>query len=522
MRVHVVVPEGFDNPGQPTGGNIYDRRVCAGLAEAGWEVLVATVAAAWPVPGSGARADLARIVSAIPDGETVLIDGLIASPTAAQLLPHTGRIRMTVLLHMPLAAAVDTHHDASAERSERAVLRAVAGVVVTSEWTRRQVLTRYPIPTCRVHVARPGVDRVAAPARPVRGHLICVGVLGRHKGQDLLVEALADLADRDWHCVLAGSPDRHPNFVEQLQTRITRLGYDHRVRLSGVLTGAALSHAYTTADLLVAPSRSETYGMTVTEALAHGLPVIAAAVGGLPEALGSTADGTPPGQLIPPGDLAALAAALRDWLGDERHRHRLRAAARQRRSTLRGWEQTTQEIANALTVRGSISPRPELTTILEGPMTIRTESRITIASSVREVWAYVCDVGRWPEWAPTVLEGRVRGGGPLQPGSRVEQRAKLMLGLSRGRSQEVTVVEAPSSVAFAGPMGTSAARWGMELEPVDDKQTDAMMWIEVDLAGIMRAVPSRMLQGRIQRVSDVEMVAIKAAVESDTREGAES
>ena len=352
MRVHVVVPEGFDNPGQPTGGNIYDRRVCAGLAEAGWEVLVATVAAAWPVPGSGARADLARIVSAIPDGETVLIDGLIASPTAAQLLPHTGRIRMTVLLHMPLATVLDAHHDDSAERSERAVLRAAAGVVVTSEWTRRQVLTRYAIPACRVHVARPGVDRVAAPARPVRGHLICVGVLGRHKGQDLLVEALADLADRDWHCVLAGSLDRDPDFVEQLQTRITHLGYGHRVRLSGVLTGAALSHAYTTADLLVAPSRSETYGMTVTEALAHGLPVIAAAVGGLPEALGSTADGTRPGQLIPPGDPAALAAALGDWLGDERHRHRLRAAARQRRSTLRGWEQTTQEIANALTAHG--------------------------------------------------------------------------------------------------------------------------------------------------------------------------
>jgi len=349
VRVHVVVPEGFDNPGQPTGGNIYDRRVCAGLAEAGWEVLVATVAAAWPVPGSGARADLARIVSAIPDGETVLIDGLIASPTAAQLLPHTGRIRMTVLLHMPLATAVDTHHDASAERSEGVVLRAATGVVVTSEWTRRQVLTRYAIPACRVHVARPGVDRVAAPPRPVRGHLICVGVLGRHKGQDLLVEALADLADRDWRCVLAGSLDRDPDFVEQLQTRITRLGYDHRVRLSGVLIGAALSRAYTTADLLVAPSRSETYGMTVTEALAHGLPVIAAAVGGLPEALGSTADGTRPGQLIPPGDPAALAAALADWLGDERHRHRLRAAARQRRSTLCGWEQTTQEIVNALT-----------------------------------------------------------------------------------------------------------------------------------------------------------------------------
>jgi glycosyltransferase involved in cell wall biosynthesis len=358
VRVHVVAPEGFDHPGQPTGGNIYDRRVCAGLAEAGWDVLVTTVAAAWPVPDFGARADLARIVSAIPSGETVLIDGLIASPAAAQLLPHADRLRMTVLLHMPLAAAIGAQHDASAERSERVVLSAAAGVVVTSEWTRQQVLTRYAIPARQVHVARPGVDQVAAPARPVRGHLICVGVLGRHKGQDLLVEALADLAERDWHCVLAGPLDRDPDFVDQLQTRITRLGYGHRIRLTGVLTGAALNHAYTTADLLVAPSRSETYGMTVTEALAHGLPVIAAAVGGLPEALGSTANGTRPGRLVPPGDPAALAAALGDWLGDERHRHRLRAAARQRRSTLRGWEQTTQEIADALTAHGCRKPVP--------------------------------------------------------------------------------------------------------------------------------------------------------------------
>jgi hypothetical protein len=155
-------------------------------------------------------------------------------------------------------------------------------------------------------------------------------------------------------------------------------------------------------------------------------------------------------------------------------------------------------------------------------MTFRTESRITIASNVHEVWAYLCDVGRWPEWAPTVLEARIRGRGPLQPGSRVQQRAKLMFGLSRRRSQKVTVVEPPTSMAFAGPMGTSAARWGMELGPAGDGQTDAMMWIEVDLAGIMRAVPAGMLKGRIQRVSDIEMVAIRAAAESAAREGAMS
>jgi len=347
--VHVIFPAGFDDPGRPTGGNVYDRRVCAGLAGAGWDVRVTTVAPAWPVPDPAALAGLTRIVSGVPDGATVLIDGLIASPAAAQLLPHTGRVRMTVLLHMPLATAPGAHPGAGAQQSEKAVLRAASSVVATSEWTRQQVLRRYAIPARQVHVAWPGADRAAAPARPVRGRLLCVGVLSHHKGQDLLVEALAGLPERDWHCVLAGPLDRDPDFAGQLRARIASLGYGRRVRLTGVLTGAALSRAYTTADLLVAPSRSETYGMTVTEALAHGLPVLAAAAGGLPEALGFTAGGARPGQLVPPGDPAALAAALGDWLDDERHRHRLRAAAEQRRSALRGWDQTIREVAGALT-----------------------------------------------------------------------------------------------------------------------------------------------------------------------------
>src|SRR3954447_20886004 len=112
-------------------------------------------------------------------------------------------------------------------------------------------------------------------------------------------------------------------------------------------------------------------------------------------------------------------------------------------------------------------------------MALRTESRVTIAASVPQVWAYFCDVGRWPEWAPGVLECRVRGEAPLQPGSRVDQRAKGILGSTRDRSQNVTAVEAFRSMAFAGPMGPSAARWGMELDPMNERQTEAKMWIEV-------------------------------------------
>ncbi len=96
----------------------------------------------------------------------------------------------------------------------------------------------------------------------------------------------------------------------------------------------------------------------------------------------------------------------------------------------------------------------------------------------------------------------------------MEQRAKGLFGSSRYRAQNVTAVEAPHRVAFAGPMGTSAARWGMELEPAHDTQTEAKMWVEVDLKNVMRAIPGSVLNGRIRRVMDVEMAAIKAAVES--------
>ena len=215
---------------------------------------------------------------------------------------------------MPLATALDAPPEAQA--SERAVLHAAATVIVPSQWTRQQVLARFTLLPDRVHVAQPGVDP-AAEARSVPGPLICVGALARHKGQDLLIEALGGLPGLDWHCVLACLLDRDPDFVRHVRHLIARLDDSSRVQLPGVLTGTALRDLYATASLLVAPSRSETYGMTVTEALAHGVPVLAADVGGLPEALGTTPGGQRPGLLVPPGDPAALAAAVRDWLVDE-------------------------------------------------------------------------------------------------------------------------------------------------------------------------------------------------------------
>jgi glycosyltransferase involved in cell wall biosynthesis len=102
--------------------------------------------------------------------------------------------------------------------------------------------------------------------------------------------------------------------------------------------------------VLVHASHGESYGMVVTEALARGVPVIAAAVGGLPDALGHAPDGTRPGMLVPSGDVGALTGALRSWLTDASLRCQLRHAALTRRSTLPSCSVTAEQVAQVLTV----------------------------------------------------------------------------------------------------------------------------------------------------------------------------
>jgi glycosyltransferase involved in cell wall biosynthesis len=354
--VHVVVPDGIDDPARPSGGNAYDRRICDGLAEIGWSVYERAVPGEWPRPDAAACATLTAVIAGIPDGGVVLLDGLIASTAPGVLVPAAGRLRLVVLVHMPLgegaSGAQDGAFDAregAFDAREGAVLSAAAAVVTTSTWTRRWLLDHYGLPPDRVHVAEPGVDDAAlAPGTAAGGQLLCVAAVTPNKGHDVLLAALATLIDLSWRCLCIGSVDQDPGFVDRLGRQARDGGIGDRVSFTGPRTGADLDVAYAAADLLVLASHGETYAMVVTEALARGLPVVATDVGGLPEALGRGADGSQPGLLVPSDDSAALAAALRRWLDDAALRRRLRDAARERRASLSGWPATTLAIARAL------------------------------------------------------------------------------------------------------------------------------------------------------------------------------
>jgi glycosyltransferase involved in cell wall biosynthesis len=344
-EVHIVVPDGIDDPARPSGGNTYDRRVCEGLAAAGWSVRLHLVAGEWPHPDAAAHAALGAILGRLPDGAVVLLDGLVASTAPEVLVPAAARLRLVALVHMPLGCVPSAN---GARAREHAVLAAVRAVVTTSGWSRGALLDLYGLAPGRVHVAEPGVAAAGlAPGTSTNGALLCVAAVIPGKGHDVLVDALAAVTG-EWECRCVGSLERDPGFAELLRRRIRDRGLDDRVQLVGPRSGRDLARSYQDADVLVLASRAETYGMVVTEALAAGLPVVAAEVGGVAEALGHGAGGVRPGLLVPAGDPAALARALRAWLADAELRWRLRRAARERRAALPPWGATAAAVAGVL------------------------------------------------------------------------------------------------------------------------------------------------------------------------------
>ncbi len=214
-EVHVIVPEGIDDPARPSGGNTYDRRVCRGLAGLGWAVHEHAVPGAWPRPGGVGHAALARAVRRIPDAAVVLLDGLIASAAPEALVPQARRLRQVVLVHMPLGHRPPEDEARAVRAREREVLAAAAAVVTTSAWTRRRLAELYALPADRVHVAEPGVDAAClAPGTAAGDTLLCVAAVTPDKGHDVLLDGLAMAADLSWHCACVGSLVRDPTFAD--------------------------------------------------------------------------------------------------------------------------------------------------------------------------------------------------------------------------------------------------------------------------------------------------------------------
>ena len=310
----------------PTGGYGYDRRIIQELRELGWQVTVADIGDNFPFPSTAQRATALAILSTMPAGSPIVLDGL-----AFGALPEAGALRcrtpLIALVHQPLALdpGLDTRQADRFRETERAALAAAARVVVTSEATGRIVMADYDVPSERISVVRPGND----PVPPAPGsndgvvRLLSVGSVVPVKGYDLLIAALATLADMPWRLTIAGDRTRDPAAAAQLDADIEAYGLDDRVAVLGAVPPERIIELYLASDVFVLASRFEGYGMALAEAIAHGLPVVSTLAGAIPDTVLRGAS-----ILVPPDDVAALARALRCVIGDPAERQRLAENAR--------------------------------------------------------------------------------------------------------------------------------------------------------------------------------------------------
>jgi glycosyltransferase involved in cell wall biosynthesis len=201
-----------------------------------------------------------------------------------------------------LAAGMD-------RRAER--LRAMAGdvdVFLAPTAFARDRAVEFGIDPRKVRVRALGAVTDPPVARPAkaRRRIGFLGTLAPHKGVDVLVRAFRTLAGPDLMLDLHGGETTHPAYVAGLRRAAAG---DSRIRFRGPFPEGGQQKILTSIDLLVLPSVWwENSPLTVIEALAAGVPVVASAIGGLPElvAHGDT------GLLVPPGDAGALGQALEE------------------------------------------------------------------------------------------------------------------------------------------------------------------------------------------------------------------
>ncbi len=364
--------------GRETGGmNVYVRAVASELAAAGvvCDVFTRRIDAETPEVepmGNGARLihvtagpvaylekeELPPLTSAFADGieafrarEALAYDVIHShywlSAVAGDALTGRWGVPHVAMFHtlgeVKLRARASEHETPARLEAERRIVHVLDRVVAATEHERQLLRQLYRVPPERVAVIPLGVDLdrfqpgespgARAEARvalglPVDGRLVlAVGRIEPLKGLDILIQALAEMTERDGvELLVVGGDDRADREVARLRAVAVEVGVAARVRFLGAVPHERLPLYYRAADAVAMPSFYESFGLVAVEAMACGVPVVASRVGGLTSTI---ADGRT-GYLIPwrcPGpfaekfDLLLGNRGLRDALGANAVQH---------------------------------------------------------------------------------------------------------------------------------------------------------------------------------------------------------
>ncbi|ODT30730.1 MAG: glycosyl transferase family 1 [Kaistia sp. SCN 65-12] len=297
------------------------------------------------VPLQAARIGVATLGPGLPDTLPKIrwwqVPCLLARPRGARFrIWHARRnpemlagVVLRTLLRAPLKLVFTSASQRRHTRWTRFLIRRMDKVIATSRKTAAYLqvpntVVMHGIDLDRFH---PAPDRAEAARAlgldPARLYAGCFGRVRHQKGTDLFVDAMIALLPlhADWSALVAGrATAEHKAFEAQLRAKVEKAGLAGRILFVG--EHRDIERWYRALSLYVAPQRWEGFGLTPLEAMASGVPVVAADVGAFSELIEDGATGT----LIARGDLGAMTAAAGRWMADDAARAEAGAAGLRR------------------------------------------------------------------------------------------------------------------------------------------------------------------------------------------------
>ena len=237
-------------------------------------------------------------------------------------------------------------------RSERDTLHRADRIVAVSEHERGNMIDFYEAPGDRIQVIPCGVDMDVFKPMPKdearrelglgdENVLLYVGRVQPLKGPELLLESVARMGlNEGLKVLIVGGDVTGDEEVTKVRRLAGELGIGHMVSFEGTVPHKRLVHYYNAADLCVVPSFYESFGLVAAEAMACGTPVVATAVGGLPETVKDGLNGS----LIRSRNPEALAEKISLLLNDVRLRGLLASRARESVAAL-NWPTVASRVA---------------------------------------------------------------------------------------------------------------------------------------------------------------------------------
>jgi glycosyltransferase involved in cell wall biosynthesis len=343
MNLHFIIPGDINTP---AGEFIYIKKIIDGLRGKKYKVFMHNLPGDFPFPGENSLTQCEILLNSMPSDDMVLIHSTAFGSVPALIEKCAITHKLVGLIHMPTLMGKDLsiYQKELVLSAEKTIYTYVKHYIVSNEYAQNTLLEK-GLAASQIHMVAPGIDNypLRATYPQVPKNLLSIANYTRKNGLINLVKALSALKTKNWVLSCYGSKDFDMPYVNEINMLIRRNGLSDRIYLHGPVPHDKISEIYQHADLFIQPSDHETFGMTISEALMHGIPILASSGGLINKTIPQTM-----AKFFKPGNIYDIQSILELLLDNPSIYSDLCKHASQFHTTARNWTETIADFEKAM------------------------------------------------------------------------------------------------------------------------------------------------------------------------------